>query len=239
MVDRARRLTMSKQPMSEYQDRVERIRANLASVRRRIEAVSDRADTVRIVAVTKTLPPEVVVAAIEAGVTDIGENYAQEAIAKHLELSDMADHVHWHFIGHLQRNKVRLLKDVVSTWQSIDNLGLIDELAKRAPGATLQIEVNLSGEAGRAGCSWDEVDVLVNHARRAELNVTGLMGIAPIAPEDEIRQCFRRLFETSKTLELSDVSMGMSGDFEIAVQEGATIVRIGSALFGNRPNKTT
>lgn len=195
---------------------------------------------VRVVAVTKGFGVDAVVAAARAGLDDIGENYAQEARAKfdafeRLEQSNgSSEKVRWHFIGHLQRNKVRMLAPFVDVWQSVDSIALASEIQNRAPGATAFIEVNLAGEEQRSGCAWGEVAQIVDHARTIGLDVQGLMGVAPIGDPESARPSFRRLAETAQNLEIAEVSMGMSADLEVAVQEGATIVRIGSGLFGER-----
>jgi PLP dependent protein len=197
-------------------------------------------DRVKIVAVTKGFGPEAVESAIAAGFTSVGENYAQEATAKHQVLAKhealgAAVDPEWHFIGQLQRNKVKMLAPFINVWQTVDSTAIVDELAKRVPNAAVFIQVNLTIEQGRGGCRWEELDQLCAAARAADLNVLGLMGVAAQTAEDEVRVSFRRLADEAARLDVHELSMGMSGDFEIAVAEGATLIRLGSTLFGPRP----
>ena len=202
----------------------------VAAVRRRIEAAGGDPDRVRIIAVTKTFGADAVAAAKDAGLLDVGENYAQELVAKAAEVSGMR----WHFIGRLQRNKVRELAPIVHLWQSVDRPALVAELAKRCPGASVLIQVNLSGEGQKGGCDWGDAEPLVTQARSAGLDVQGLMGVGPNGPPESARPGFRRLAELAGELGLPELSMGMTADLDIAVQEGSTMVRIGTALFGPR-----
>jgi PLP dependent protein len=216
--------------------------AKVTDLARRVEEIRRRVDLaaggsgshVTIVAVTKGFGPEAVRASLDAGLTDIGENYAQEAVAKFEEVGESA--LRWHFIGHAQRNKVRMLSPFIDVWQTIDSTALVDEVAKRAAGSDVMVEVNLSGAEGRSGCSWSRLDELVEHARVQKLNVCGLMGVGIIGEPEDSRLPFRRLAGEAERLQLPEVSMGMTNDFEVAVQEGSTMVRIGSAFFGSRPN---
>lgn len=198
-----------------------------SELRARIAAVTDR--EVRVVAVTKGHPPEVAAAAVAAGFSDLGENYAQEMLAK----VALVPGASWHFVGRLQSNKVRLLAGHVQLWQSIDRRSLIRELAKRDPGARVLIQVDLAGTEGRGGADRGDVGALVDLAREAGLVVAGLMGVA--APQvDAAREGFAWMSATAGELGLDEVSMGMSGDLELALEAGATMVRIGSALVGPR-----
>ncbi len=202
-------------------------------LRERIAAITDR--PVRVVAITKGHPAELAAAALRAGFTELGENYAQEMLAKIEALGEeRASAANWHFVGHLQSNKVRLLAGRVGLWQSVDRRSLVGELAKRDPGASVLIQADLAGTEGRAGAPRKEVAPLVEHARASGLDVRGLMGVA--APEpDRARAGFSWLASTARHLGLSEVSMGMSGDLEAALVAGATMVRIGSDLVGPRP----
>ena len=177
-------------------------------------------------------------AAVRAGIGAVGENYAQECVAKLAEVSvDPLPQVH--FIGGLQRNKVKRLAGLVDVWQSVDTAALAAEIAKRAPQAHVMIQVNISGEAQKGGCERSEVEGLVSEAVELGLTVEGLMGIGPMAEPEDARPGFRELRRLVDVLGLAHCSMGMSADLEIAVQEGATVVRIGSDLFGPRPKKST
>jgi PLP dependent protein len=203
-------------------------------VRARIAAAAERAGrdpaTVTLVAATKTVPAELVAAVVAAGVLDIGENRAQELTAKAPTLAGTP--VRWHFLGQLQRNKVRALAPWVVCWQSVDRDELGEEIARRRPGARVLVEVNLGSEPAKGGCRPSEASGLVDALRARGLDVAGLMAVPPAG--DDPRRWFARLRELGAHLELPELSMGMSGDFEIAVEEGATMVRVGRALFGPR-----
>ena len=192
---------------------------------------------VRIVAVTKTHPVETVRAAISAGFTDLGENYAAEFAAKAGEVGGGAPGAatwRWHFIGQLQTNKVRVVAPFVGLYQSVDRRSLIAEIAKRSPGSSVMIQVNLADVQGRGGASFSDVGPLIESARQGGLNVCGLMGVAPVADHSTTATAFARLRRQCDAEALAECSMGMSGDLEIAVAEGSTMVRIGSAIFGSR-----
>jgi PLP dependent protein len=208
----------------------------LEGIRARIVNAGGDLDRVRIVAITKTFGPDAVIAAVEAGIADVGENYAQEAVSKQRDVRELRPDLEpqWHFVGHLQRNKVKMLVPFVHTWQSIDSIALVDELVKRAPRARMFVEVNLTGEPGRGGCSWDSVHAIVEHARSGDLDVRGLMGIGPLGEPQDARPHFARLANVARELEVPELSMGMSDDLEVAIREGATVVRIGRAFFGAR-----
>jgi len=204
------------------------VRARIATAAAR--AGRDPAD-VTLVAATKTVPPAAIAAALAAGVTDVGENRAQELVAKAPTLAPAAPC--WHFLGPLQRNKVRGVAAWVDCWETVDRSALGATIARHRPGARVLIEVNLAGEARKAGCRPDEAGALADALRGLGLEVTGLMAIPP--PGDDPRRWFARLRDLATDAELVDLSMGMSDDFEAAVEEGATIVRLGRALFGDRP----
>jgi pyridoxal phosphate enzyme (YggS family) len=184
---------------------------------------------VTLVAVTNTLDAATVRAAYESGQRDFGENRAAELAAK---AAVLPDDCRWHMIGPVQTNKVRLLVAGVALWHTVDRVALITELARRVPGAAVLIEVNVGGEPQKAGCAREEVAALVARARSAGLEVRGLMCIPPA--DGDPRPHFAWLRGEAHRLELDELSMGMSGDFEVAVEEGATLVRVGTALFGPR-----
>lgn len=208
------------------------VRRALEGVRGRMRAAGDTDDTVRIVAVTKGLGEWAVRAAEEVGLDDVGENYADELLAK----ADVAPALRRHFIGRLQSNKVRRLVDHVACWQSVDRPKLVRELARRAPGATVLVQVDISGEETKGGCDPTEAAGLVESAVEAGLAVTGLMGVAAVADDVTVAAQFRSLRSLVDDLGLAECSMGMSGDLHLAVAEGATMVRVGTALFGPRPS---
>jgi hypothetical protein len=209
-------------------DRVEQLRERI------LAGAPDR--QVRIMAVTKGFGPEAVLAAQAAGLDLIGENYAQEMVAKAAAVH--VEHpLEWHFLGRLQRNKVRSLVGLVHVWQSIDREELIDELARRSPGTRVFIQANLSGESQKGGAELEDVPKLVQHARSAGLSVEGLMGVGPEGPAEHARSGFRSLVRLADDLQLPERSIGMTGDLEVAVQEGSTMIRVGSGLFGPRPTR--
>jgi uncharacterized pyridoxal phosphate-containing UPF0001 family protein len=223
----------------------EAVAVRLAAVRQRI-ATAGPAHPVAIVAVTKGFGIDAVTAALGLGIDAIGENYAQELVAKAqaLEASAtasssapgvVAGRPRWHFLGRLQRNKVRHLAPLVEVWESVDRPELVDEIARRAPGARVLVQANLSAEPQKGGAPLDEVAALVARGRDAGLTVEGLMGVAPAGPAESARPGFRSLVALADQLGLPERSIGMSADLEIAVEEGATVVRIGEDLFGPRP----
>jgi pyridoxal phosphate enzyme (YggS family) len=208
--------------------------SRLRTVEARIAAAGGRA--VRVIAVTKGFGPEAAAAALAIGHVDLGENYAQELIGKAASLADpQRASVRWHFLGRLQRNKVKALAPLVTLWQSVDRTSVGAEIARRAPGAAVLVQVNLTGEPQKGGCEWREVAPLVSELRARELDVRGLMGVGPVGPAEGARDGFRRLVATAEELALVERSIGMTDDLEVAVEEGSTMVRIGRALFGPRP----
>jgi PLP dependent protein len=211
-----------------------------AVVADRVQAVRHRiaragGHDVRLIAVTKGFGPDAVRAALEAGVTDVGENYAQELVDKAASLGATGGSARWHFIGRLQRNKVKSIVSLVSLWQSIDRAPLATEIARRSPGAAVLVQLNLSGEEQKGGCPVDRAADLVDHCRSAGLDVRGLMGVGPAGSAEDARPGFRQLVELADALALPERSIGMSADLEVAVEEGSTMVRIGRDLFGPRP----
>lgn len=192
---------------------------------------------VAIVGVTKTFGPEAWRFAQVAGCDAVGENYAQEVVAKSAEVA-LADRLPVHFIGQLQSNKIKQLAGIVDVWQSVDRLSILSEIAKRSPHpARVLFQVNLTDEAGKGGCLPAEVGDLSRAAQDLGIDVLGLMTVGP-TNEDPIvtRTVFRALRTLVDEHGLRQCSMGMTGDLEIAIEEGSTMVRVGSALFGNRPS---
>jgi PLP dependent protein len=222
------------------------IARRLNAVRERIEAAARRAGrdsgSVRLVAASKTQPPQMLRAAYAAGARDFGENYVQEALAKQPELSDLGE-IRWHLIGHLQTNKAKIAAGAFHLIQSLDSVRLAAALAKvrHNPPIPVLVEVNLGGEESKTGVAPDDVEALIN-AIRNQVEVRGLMAIPPPGPDSEYSRPYfvqlRRMRErlaAATGLALSELSMGMSDDFEVAIEEGATIVRVGRAIFGERP----
>lgn len=206
----------------------------LEAIRARISAAGG--DGVAVVAVTKSFPADAVSAAVAAGADGIGENYAQELAAK-AEVAAEATLAGRpvHFIGQLQSNKVRTVVRHAQVIQSVDRRSLVDEIARRAPGMRIMVQVVPEGEVGKGGCALAEVPALVESARSAGLEVLGLMCVAPtVGGEAAAGPHFAATRALVDRLGLGECSMGMSGDLEVAVREGSTMVRIGSALFGAR-----
>lgn len=214
------------------------IAANLAVLRRRIEAAAGQRN-IDIVAVSKGQPVTAIRAAVEAGLTMFGENYADELVQKatHPELQGLG--ITWTFQGRLQTNKINRLAPYVGLWQTVDTVERAQALAKRAPRATVLIQINITGEQHRSGSAKENATEVIDAARGAGLDVVGVMGIGPdlgepgVVPEDAIA-AFTIAVSIADAHGLAIRSLGMSGDFEIALRCGATMVRIGSLLFGPR-----
>lgn len=200
---------------------------------------------VALIAVTKTFPASAMLAAFIAGCDGVGENYAQELAVKLPEVPS-AKRLPVHFIGHVQTNKVRGLYELVDVWQTVDRSSLVKELSRefarrRAASENLAppeiyIQVNATGEPQKSGCAPADVARLVDEAHTMGLHVGGVMTIGPSSGEPTAtRQAFRMVAQLKTNLGLAECSMGMSGDYDIAIEEGSTAVRIGTALFGERP----
>jgi len=207
----------------------------LAGVRARIDAVERTwRHSVEVMAVTKGFSDAAVTAAAGAGCRSIGENYAQDLLSKQDVIE--ATGVDVHFIGRLQSNKVRQLAHLVTVWATIDRASLIDEVAQRIPGGKILLQVNAAGEERKGGCLPADVPILLEHARAKGLDVRGLMTVGPTggSPE-ETRSTFLTVRGLVDVHGLEVCSMGMSGDLDIAIECGSTEIRVGSALFGERP----
>lgn len=222
------------------------IAARLADVRQRIDeeaAKAGRPGGVRLLAVSKTKSPEAVRAAYAAGQREFGENYAQELAQKAEALKDL-DGIVWHFIGRLQRNKAKQVVQAAQAVHTVDRAELAMELGKRAAAAGLRVkvlvEVNVSGEASKGGCTPEELSAVLA-AVRAEKGLEAV-GLMTIPPETEDPEGARPFFAALRRLRdehggasvLPELSMGMTHDFGVAIAEGATIVRVGTAIFGAR-----
>jgi pyridoxal phosphate enzyme (YggS family) len=213
----------------------EDVRQAAARVRARIAVAGGDPDAIRLVAVTKGHPAEVVRAAVDAGLSDFGESYAQELATKADALDDGSrPGPRWHFIGHVQKNKVKQIAPVVHLWQSVDRLSLAAEVARRAPGAPVLVQVNVSDAPQQGGCAPALTASVVEGCTDLGLEVRGLMAIGAQGSPDAQRAGFRTLRTLADALGLPERSMGMSGDLEAAVAEGTTMVRVGTALFGER-----
>jgi len=197
-------------------------------------------EEITLVAVTKTRSESEIMQALECGVTDIGENYVQEAIAKFDSIGNRAK---WHFIGHLQRNKVKQTLKFADLIHSVDSIGLAAEIGKRSIEAAKQtsilLEINLTGEEAKTGTSLDRALQFIEETGNIPgIRVCGLMGMAQLTDDpEETRMHFRKLralFEMLPKEQQIHLSMGMTQDFEIAIEEGSNMVRIGTAIFGSR-----
>lgn len=227
------------------------VRSNFEAVRDRIKRAAERAGRnpadIRLVAVTKQVEPERIIQAAHAGARIFGENYAQELRDKYEAVEKSVDEeVEWHFIGRLQRNKVKYLTGKVTLIHSLDSISVAEEINKRAERSGTKmpvlIEVDTAGEESKGGINAEGVGGFINGlGDLSSIEVQGLMTMPPFFDEPErARPYFRKLRELRDELRkkfplLSELSMGMSGDFEVAIEEGATLVRVGSAIFGPRP----
>ena len=203
---------------------------NVADVRGRIERAGGDPAAVIIVGAK---PPSIDACrdALAAGVVDLGENRAQELLAKAGEV----DGVRWHFIGRLQTNKVRALAPHVALWESVDRESVVDELVLRTHhSAEILVQVNISAEPQKGGCAPGDAPGLVRYATERGLAVRGLMGIGPEGDPEAARAPFRLLTTLADDLALPVRSMGMTADLEVAIEEGSTMVRVGTGLFGPR-----
>jgi len=226
------------------------IKENLESIRYRMKAAAEACgrnpEEIRLVAVSKTMPKEKLVAAAEAGVETLGENYVQEAREKFNDLYTLP--VSWHFIGHLQSNKAKYVVKIFDLIHSVDSLKLAREINKQAKKIDkiqdVLIQVNISEEATKSGTRADQTLEIVQDISHLEnVAIKGLMTMPPYfnAPE-RVRPFFKALREMRNRVKeenilnvsMDELSMGMTGDFEVAIQEGATLVRIGTAIFGER-----
>lgn len=229
---------------------VEAIATNLRYVRSRIAAACDRAGrdatSVRLVGISKTFSMTSVRAAVEAGLTDLGENRVQEALDKVSQSADL--NVTWHLVGHLQSNKARRAVVAMSWIHSVDSIGLLERLDRSAlderTSAHVLVQVDFAGEATKHGSSVDETRaILARGARCQAIQIRGLMVLPPWSTDPEqTRPYFRQLADLRDRLiaegtphaMMAELSMGMSHDFDVAIEEGATIVRVGTAIFGPR-----
>ncbi len=223
---------------------------NVARVQERIALACRRSgrrvEDVRLVAISKTMPPESIRAAYDAGLREFGENRVQEAKAKRPALSDLT--ATWHLVGHLQTNKAKQARELFHWVHSVDSLRLAEKLAQAAPCSSdrlpVLLEVNLGEETTKSGVRAEEVGALAEQVAQLEtLELRGLMVIPPLFEDPEKgRPYFRRLRGLAMEVEsrrlhsvsMQELSMGMSHDFEVAIEEGATIIRVGTAIFGPR-----
>jgi PLP dependent protein len=209
--------------------------ARLEQVRERIDRATDDPGSVVMVAVTKGFAVDAVTQALEAGISDIGENYADELVKKAAALeSSPGTGPTWHFLGAIQRNKVARLSPLVSWWQGVSRLEEGRAIARRRPSAQLLVEVDVTGRAGRGGCPPGRVPELVKALVDEGMEVAGLMAVGRQGPPEAARPDFALVSSLADSLDLGVRSMGMSDDLEVAISEGSTMVRLGRALFGPR-----
>jgi pyridoxal phosphate enzyme (YggS family) len=216
------------------------IRENAAAVQERIAAACARAgrnaSEVKLVAVTKVFPADHVSAAIDAGITDVGENRVQEARDKKPLVRGSA---RWHLIGHLQSNKAKDAVKLFDVIQTVDSVDLAQKIARAAEAAgkrqEILLQVNIGNEEQKSGAERADIPSLVKALRAMDaLDLRGLMAIPPVGSAEETRRYFRELRALRDDAGVEQLSMGMSEDFEVAIEEGATIVRVGRAIFGSR-----
>ncbi len=217
------------------------IAENLEHVRQRVAAACHRVgrdpSDVMLIGVTKTVGPGAVADAYGAGLRDFGENRVREAVAKIDAVEQLGLSPRWHLIGHLQTNKVKAAAGRFVILHSVDSLRLAEALSRRyETDVSVLLEVNVAQDAAKYGFAPEEVAATLSEiAVLPHIDVRGLMTIAPITDDPaETRPTFRRLRELRDELALDELSMGMSGDFEVAIEEGATMVRVGTAIFGSR-----
>lgn len=210
----------------------------LAAVRARIADTGANPDDVVVVAVTKGFGIDALDAAAALGLDDVGENYAQE-LAEKWAAAPGDNGRRWHFLGRVQRNKVKAIAPAVHLWQGVDRVAAGEEIARRAPGARVLVQVRIDDDEGAAaprhGCPPEEVPALVERLGGLGLEVRGLMAVGPPGHPERSRPGFRRVTALADRLQLAERSMGMTDDLGVAVEEGSTMVRVGRGLFGARP----
>ena len=212
------------------------VAARIDALRRHIASTGRDPSSVRIVAVTKGFVPDAVAAALGAGVRDIGENRVDELLAKARVFPAVGpDAPCWHYLGAIQRRRVRDLGPVVGVWETVGRAEEGQAIAEHAPGAAVLVQVDVSGLPGHNGCPPEAVAELVAQLRGLPLEVRGLMLLAPRGPDRVVRAAMRTVATAARTLGLPEVSMGMTDDLDAALAEGTTMVRVGRGLFGPRP----
>lgn len=225
------------------------IQQNINQIQKRIEAAAQRSgrkkEDILLLAVSKTIDVERIKEAVACGLKDLGENKVQEILEKY---EPMGEEVKWHLIGHLQTNKVKYIIDKVKLIHSVESLKLAEEISKRAKKANkvmdILIEVNMAAEESKFGVApEDTLSLIQKIALLDNICIRGLMTVAPfVENSEENRECFRRMKQLSVDINAEKIdnvymdilSMGMSNDFEVAIEEGATIVRVGTSIFGRR-----
>ena len=234
------------------EEKIELVKKVYAAIHAAAEIAGRDSREVRLVAVSKTKPVEDIIAFHRAGLREFGENYVQEFVDKFEQLKDHG--LIWHFIGHLQKNKVKYIVDKAFLIHTVDSFELAEEIEKQAvkkeiPQVRILLQVNVGREPQKGGCDPDEVCELYNKIKELKhIKVCGLMSIPPFIEAEKLRPFHRKLFDLrAEVIEkcgadpeiFKELSMGMSEDFDVAIEEGATIVRLGTILFGAREKKVT
>lgn len=228
------------------------VQENLKQVERNIQEACNRSgrnrDEVTLIAVSKTKPVDLIMEAYDAGIREFGENKVQELVSKYEE---MPKDIHWHLIGHLQTNKVKYIIDKAYLIHGVDSLHLAEEISRQAVRhnltANILVEVNIGNEESKFGCRYEEAEELVKEIQKLPaICVKGLMAIAPYVenPEDN-RQYFVKMKNLSvditnnsgNNIDVRVLSMGMTGDYQVAIEEGASYIRVGTGIFGTREYK--
>jgi pyridoxal phosphate enzyme (YggS family) len=217
------------------------IAENLEIVRRRLEGAAERsgrdAGAVKLIGVVKGMPVSAIREAYAAGLRDIAENFVQEGREHSDGLGESSRDLTWHLIGHLQSNKIAMALNQFDMIHSVDSVRLAEQISRRAStDQRVLLEVNVAAEASKFGFAPSEVgDAVSQISRLSHIELAGLMTVAPAVDNAEtVRPVFRTLRELADANGLAELSMGMTGDFEVAIEEGATLVRIGRAIFGER-----
>ena len=210
----------------------------METLKKRINSLKEEIKESTLVAVSKTKSNRKILNVYKLGIRDFGENYVQELITK---MDTLPKDIKWHMIGHLQTNKVKeLIKRNIYLIESVDSIKLVNEINKEAnknnKKVNILIEVEISNDINKTGCSLEDLNELVNESKKlSNINLLGLMTIAPNTDDvDIIRESFRKMKELKDKYKLKLLSMGMSHDYKIALEEGSNIVRIGSKIFGKR-----
>ena len=207
----------------------EEIKERLQEINKIIDAKAQ--NPVTLIGVTKGFTHEEVNIASELGIKNFGENYAQELLTK----NPLVDpEISWHYIGQLQSNKIRKISHLVDVWHSVTSLKLAREIHKRNDQAQILLQVSLMGPSNSKGFEVEQLPQLISELRDMNIDISGLMTMGVPGDKVATRVVFKELRKLADTFELPECSMGMSGDFEIALESGASMIRVGSAIFGNR-----
>jgi pyridoxal phosphate enzyme (YggS family) len=222
--------------MATTESYVDQVQFNLDRIHGRIASAGGDPASVTLVAVTKEQPAEAVDAAIALGLKELGENRADALVDR--AASHAAEQICWHYLGQIQRNKIGRVAASVALWQSVDRAEVGAAIARHVPDARVLAQVNLTDDPNRGGVALGAATALVNDLRADGLRVEGLMAVGPLGGPDAARDGFRAVVALADQLGLPTRSIGMSEDLEVAVECGSTMVRVGAALFGPRPQIT-